>query len=177
MSLISNYLYFGDAPGVTDIVQICVDIINILVTASVSIWIVKTLQMKLNNERSLKDYFISEISNIQGEYRNLISSVLSGKESPKMLKIKFSNLEAKSNSLMLLLEQKYKIPQNSLYQYQINLRMIIEDDPAYTKVFRVDSKFTLTEESVKAIYSLDRENAHIFYDIIVKINSNGISLQ
>lgn len=36
MSLISNYLYFGDTPGITDIIQIIVDILNILVTAGVS---------------------------------------------------------------------------------------------------------------------------------------------
>lgn len=136
MSLISNYLYFDDAPGITDIMQIIIDILNILVTAFVSIWLVRTLQKKLNNERRLKDYFISEISTVQGEYRNLIASVLASKESPKLLKIKFSNLEAKLNSLMQILEQKYNISHEFLYQYQINLRMIIEDDPGYTRVFR-----------------------------------------
>lgn len=176
MSLISNYLYFDDTPGITDIIQIIIDIINILVTAFVSIWLVRTLQKKLNNERRLKDYFISEISTVQGEYRNLIASVLASKESPKLLKIKFSNLEAKLNSLMHILEQKYNISHESLYQYQINLRMIIEDDPGYTRVFRVDSRFTLTEASVRSIYSLDKDNVHLFYDIIVKINSSGDSI-
>lgn len=177
MSLISNYLYFGDAPGITDIVQIFVDLLSIGVTAGVSIWVVRTLQKKLNNERRLKDYFISEISAVQGEYRNLISSVLASKESPKLLKIKFSNLEAKLNSLMRILEQKYHISHELLYQYQINLRMIIEDDPGYTRVYRVDSRFTLTPESVRAIYTLDRDNVHLFYDIIITINSDGDSLQ
>lgn len=177
MSLISNYLYFADSSGITDIVQIVVDILNIVITAGISIWVVRTLQKKLNNERRLKDYFISEISAVQGEYRNLIASVLASKESPKLLKIKFSNLETKLNSLMQILEQKYDISHELLYQYQINLRMIIEDDPGYTSVFRVDSRFTLTPDSVMEIYALDRNNVHLFYDIIIKINSDGDSLQ
>ena len=172
MSLISNYLYFSDTGGITEIIDIIVNVLGIFVTAGVSIWIVKTVQKKLNNERSLKDYFISEVSNIQTEYRNLISSVLSSKESPKLLQVKFYNLGAKVNSLMGLLEQRYSIPRDLLYEYQITLRMIIEDDEGYTSVYRRDSRFTLCPNSIAAIYNLDNQNIHLFYDMIIKINSD-----
>lgn len=156
--------------NITDVIQVLVDIIGIFVTAGVSIWIVKTIQKRLNNERSIKDYFIGEVSVIQNEYRNLLSSVMSSKESPKMLKVKFNNLNAKVNSLMKLLATKYKIQENLLAEYQTQLPMIIEDDRGYTSVYRKDSRFTLTQKTMNAIYKLDRENSHLFYDIIVTIN-------
>lgn len=170
MSLITNCFQLYIDNNITDVIQILVDLFGIFVTTSVSIWIVKTIQKRLNNERSTKDYFIGEVSVIQNEYRNLLSSVMSSKESPKMLKVKFNNLNTKVNSLMKLLATKYKIQENLLAEYQTHLPMIIEDDRGYTNVYRQDSRFTLTRETINAIYKLDRENNHIFYDIIVKIN-------
>lgn len=170
MSLITNFFYFNNDSGITDIIQILVDVIGIIVTASVSIWIVKTIQNKLNNERRIKDYFISEVSVIQNEYRNLISSILSGKETPKIIRVKFNNLNTKINGLLKRLKIRYKIEDNILTKYQIDLPMIVEDDPGYTRVFRTDSNFTLSNKSINKIYKLDRDNVHIFYDIIEKIN-------
>lgn len=170
MSLITNCFQLNVDNNITDIIQILVDIVGIFITAGVSIWIVKTIQKRLNNERSIKDYFIGEVSVIQNEYRNLLSSVMSSKESPKMLKVKFNNLNTKVNSLMKLLAAKYKIQENLLAEYQTQLPMIIEDDRGYTSVYRQDSRFTLTQSTMNAIYKLDRENGHLFYDIIVKIN-------
>lgn len=171
MALLTNYFQLQiDCSGVSDILQIAVDLLDIVVTTLVSIWIVKTIQKKLNNERSIKDYFISEVSVIQNEYRTLLSNVMSSREIPKLLKVKFNNLNTKVNSLMKLLSTKYAIPANMLAVYQTQLQMIIEDDMGYAKAYRQNSRFTLTQKTMNAIYKLDNENNHLFYDIIVKIN-------
>lgn len=169
---INNFFQFNGCSNFTDILQIAVDVIGIIVTACVSIWIVRTIQNKINNERSLKDYLIAEISVIQNEYRVIISNVQSGKESPKLLRIKFNNLNSKVNQLMKILNQKFDIPLNLLSPYQTTLPMIIEDDSNFQSVYRKDSRFTISKETVAVLYKLDNDHGHLFYELIIRINDN-----
>lgn len=169
---INNLFQFNGCGAFTDILQIVVDVIGIFVTACVSIWIVRTIQNKINNERSLKDYLIAEISVIQNEYRVIISNVQSGKESPKLLRIKFNNLNSKVNQIMRILNQKFGISLNLLSPYQTTLPMIIEDDSNFQSVYRIDSRFTISKETATELYKLDNENGYLFYDLIIKINDS-----
>ncbi len=169
---INNLFQFNGCSAFTDILQLVVDVIGIIVTACVSIWIVRTIQNKINNERSLKDYLISEISVIQNEYRVIMANVQSGKESPKLLRIKFHNLNSKVNQLMRILNQKFGIPLNLLSPYQTTLPMIIEDDSNFQSVYRIDSRFTISKETAAELYKLDNDNGHLFYELIIRINDN-----
>lgn len=157
--------------SVSDYIQIIVSIADIIISAGVAVWIVHTLQKTIDNERSTKDYCISEISKIQTEFRDLMSSAIAGQENTKLFKIKFNKLTVKVNALMKLLNKKYSIPINILCPYQTELLMKIEDDGGFNSIFMNQTEnFQLTQETINNIYILDSNNCHIFYDIIESIN-------
>lgn len=153
-----------------DYMHIFLDILSIVVTAVVSIWIVKTVQKKINNQRSLKDYLISELSVTQNEYRELLSNIGKGKASPKLLRVEFRKLSNRLGDLMCIINVRYGAIPSFMNCYQSELPMIIQDDKNYMNVYRNDSKFTLTPQTTDELCKFEKKNGHLFYDLVITIN-------
>ena len=51
---------------------------SILVTAFMAWWVVKSVQRKLDTERTLKDHFAHEVIDLRKETRDFITKVING---------------------------------------------------------------------------------------------------
>lgn len=68
--------------NVTDIISI----VNIVVTATIGIWIASSVNKKLSSDRAIKDYFIQEAKENQKLYADFFNQVFKGSLSAKDIK-------------------------------------------------------------------------------------------
>lgn len=166
--LLNHFFLFVNVAWVQVIISTC----SILVTAGVSIWIVRVIQRKITNERCIKDYLIREISNVQNEYRKQIEIIINAKENPRHCHIVLNELSCKINDIINLAKKCYKIDASSLISYYTGIQMMIEDDDGFTRVYRKDCHFNLTEKTISELYNFEANKGHVFYDIIYIINDS-----
>ena len=148
---------------------ICVTALSILVTAYVAVWVVRSVQRKLDTERTLKDHFAHEIIGLRKEARNFISDVIKGGMKAQEIKYSHNHLRSHITDLQNILNQKYNINKACLKAYKMNLIKIIEKDEVYDNAFRNNQKVTLSSDTTTALHKLGRENDHLFNDVLLKI--------
>lgn len=148
---------------------ICVTALSILVTAYVAIWVVKSVQRKLDTERTLKDHFAQEVIGLRKEARDYISEVIKGGMKAQDIKYKHNHLRSHIIDLQNILNQKYNINKTCLKAYKMNLIKIIEKDSAYDNAYKNNQDVTLGSDTTMALHKLGRENDHLFNDVLLKI--------
>ena len=55
-----------------------IELLGILLTAGIGIWIAKGIQNSVNKTRALRDFFIQELSSLRQDYQGFINSILAG---------------------------------------------------------------------------------------------------
>lgn len=148
---------------------ICVTALSILVTAYVAVWVVKSVQRRLDTERTLKDHFAHEIIGLRKETRDFISDVVKGGIKAQNIKYNYNHLRQHITDLQKILEQKYTINMTILNAYKMNLLKIIEKDEAYNDAFKDNKEVTLSSETATALHNLGRDNDYLFNDVLLKI--------
>ena len=58
--------------------QIVVAVIDILITAFVAIWVVQSVQSKIDSERVLKDFFSKELIQLRSDLRSFLDKLIAG---------------------------------------------------------------------------------------------------
>jgi len=155
---------------ITFSVSDCINIISILVNSVIAIWIVYTIQNKLNNKRVLKDFFIEEIKDIRSQYKSYLSDLVSGKIQPKTITSWHKLMSIKINDIMLDLQTTYKCDKDFLRPYQIDLRELITENIDFIEQFNKKS-LQLSSESINQILKFQQNNNKLFSDLIIKINN------
>ena len=148
---------------------ICVTALSILVTAYVAVWVVKSVQRKLDTERTLKDHFAHELIGLRNEARSFIRDVISGGMKAKDIKYNHNHLRSHITDLQKLLNQKYDISKTFLTAYKMNLIKIIEKDDAYNNAFKENQEVTFSSDTAAALHKLGHENDHVFNEVLLKI--------
>lgn len=143
---------------------------SILITASLSIWIVKTIQAKVDSKRFIKEFFINEILEIRNEYRVLIGQLKNGELKPRMIKYKTKELNIRVNDLMSILKEQYNINFSYLLSYQLELLSIIMDSNEFVTNFASNSTFSLSEQTLGDLSIFENENDGKFSKLIMEVN-------
>ena len=148
---------------------ICLTALSILVTAYVAVWVVRSVQRKIDTERTLKDHFAREIISLRKEARSYISDVIKGGMKAQDIKYNYNHLRSHITDLQNILNQKYNINKACLRAYKMNLIKIIEKDEAYINAYQNNHEVTLSNDTTTALQKLGRENDHLFNDVLLMI--------
>lgn len=149
--------------------QIIVGLIEILVTAFVAIWIVQSVQTKIDNEKVLKDFFSSELIQLRADLRTFLAKLMNGGVEAKTIKLEHNLLRVRINDLLSALNKKYKVDKKYLGAYRQNLLKIVEEDENYNKSYANNGRVSLTDETVSKLQKLRSDNDHLFNDILIKL--------
>lgn len=143
---------------------------GIAITAGLSIWIVNTIQAKVDSKRFIKEFFINEILEIRNEYRVLIGQLKNGELKPRMVKYKTKELNIRVNDLMSILKEQYNINFNYLLSYQLELLSIVMDSREFITNFTSNSTFSLSEQTLGDLSVFENENDGKFSKLIMEVN-------
>ena len=149
--------------------SVCLTAMSILVTAFMAWWVVKSVQRKLDTERTLKDHFAHEVIDLRKETRDFITKVINGGMKAKDIKYNHYHLRAHIRDLQNVLFQKYKINKTLLKAYKMNMFNIIEKDSEYENAFKDNLPVSLCSETIIALHKLGQDNDHLFNEILLKI--------
>ncbi|MBR3758218.1 MAG: hypothetical protein IKK62_07325 [Bacteroidaceae bacterium] len=149
--------------------SVCLTAMSILVTAFMAWWVVKSVQRKLDTERTLKDHFAHEVIDLRKETRDFITKVINGGMKAKDIKYNHYHLRAHIRDLQNVLFQKYKINKTLLKAYKMNMFNIIEKDSEYENAFKENLPVSLCSETIFALHKLGQDNDHLFNEILLKI--------
>lgn len=148
---------------------VCLTALNIAVTAFMAVWVVKSVQSEIDNERTLKDHFAHEIVALRRDTREFLANVIEGGVKAKEIKRCHYRLSTHINDLLVLLNRKYKIDKKYLKAYRQNVMKIIESDGEYTSAFNNNLAVTMKDETVGKLHEVEVKNDHLFNEILLKI--------
>lgn len=148
---------------------VCLTALSILVTAFMAWWVVRSVQRKLDTERTLRDHFAHEIIGLRKESRDFIADLLKGGMTAKTIKYRHNQLRAHITDLLNILNKKYQINKTVLKAYKLNLIKIIEGDEDYNNAYKDNLPVTFSSETALALHKLGRDNDHLFNEILVMI--------
>lgn len=148
---------------------LCLTALSIVVTAFVGIWVVNTVQRNINNESTLKEHFAKELITLRSDARLLIEKFTSEQLSAEEMKRTHYSLQVRMKDLLNLLNCKYGIDKQYLRAYRSNIPKILEEDASYIGGFVNQSKVKLSADTNQKLYTLSRDNDHVFNEILLKI--------
>ena len=93
---------------IIDIISVIVDGIGIIVAGSVAIWVVNTIQKRIDNRRSIKKHLIDEVIEIRRSYREIINQTTCGEFRPKDIKSRLRVLSSRITDLINLINIQFK---------------------------------------------------------------------
>ena len=149
---------------------ISITALGVVVTGFMAYWVTNTIQRKIDNERTLKDFYTEEIKALRNEARNLIREFTSGqKKSAEEMKRSHFILQTHINDLLRNLKLQYPIDDNCMQSYKTEILTILEDDEEYTKSFKNKTTVDLSDETKKKLQNLEMRSDHLFSDLILKV--------
>ena len=116
--------------------QIVVSVMEILVTAFVAIWVVQSVQTKIDREKVLKDYFSGELIQLRTDLRAFLDLLIRGQMEAQSIKREHNLLRVRINDLMDVLNEKFNVDKKYLSAYRQGLLKIVEEDENYEKIGR-----------------------------------------
>ena len=149
--------------------QIVISLIEILITAFVAIWIVQSVQTRIDSEKVLKDYLSGELIQLRTDLRLFLDKLIRGEIEAQSIKRDHNLLRVRIKDLLATLNKRFEVDKKYLSAYRQNLLRIIEDDENYEKGFSENEKVELTEETINRIHKLRTDNDHLFIDILLKL--------
>ena len=151
------------------VAQVVVAVIDILVTAFVAIWIVRSVQTRIDSEKVLKDFFSNELIQLRTDLRLFMDKLICGEIEPQSIKRDHNLLRVRINDLLVALNKKFKVDKKYLGAYRQNLLRILESDENYAKCYAKNKRGKLTDDTINRLHKLRTDNDHLFNDILIKL--------
>jgi hypothetical protein len=148
-----------------------ITISEIVVSAIIGIWIVRTVQNKLTNKRFLKDHLIEEVKGIRSEFRQFFQSLSNGKIRPKKVAPWLKLMNIKIRDVMSIVNSEYGLSSKKLEPYQVDLRALVMEFPEFEANFQRNTLIKLNEESQTRLIHFQQNHSHLFNDLIIEINT------
>lgn len=149
--------------------QIVVAVIDILITAFVAIWVVQSVQSKIDSEKVLKDFFSKELIQLRSDVRSFLAKLIMGGIEAQSIKREHHLLSVRIQDLLSALNKKYGIDKRFLKAYRLSLMKIVEGDDNYVQSFGTNGIVTFTDDTVSKLHTLRTNNDHLFNDILLKL--------
>ena len=94
-----------------------ITIINMCVTAAVGIYIGISFKKNYETTKSVKDYFINEVSLLSQEYNDFVTSLCSKKKSPTEVLVWFKKMSIRIENFETVLSSQFKLDSNLLISH------------------------------------------------------------
>lgn len=158
--------------GVSDYLsatQIIIAVLNIIIMAFIAIWVVQSVQRKLDSEKTLKDFFSRELIELRIDLRAFLDKLIRGGMEAKAIKLEHHLISVRIQDILTALNQKFGIDKKYLKAYRQNLMKIVEADFNYVNQFETNGSVFFDNETVSKLHTLRTNNDHLFNDILLKI--------
>lgn len=146
-----------------------INLLGIITNVFIAIYIVKKVQESSINKRSIKDYFINEICDIENEYKKFYNSLLKGQVKPQKVLEWFKALNIRTDSITTTLSRKYDIDCNSLKNYRSNLLNLVTESSCYEENYN-EPFFEPSDDLKYQIFVYMQRNNTVFKDLVILIN-------
>jgi len=100
-------------------------IADIIITASVGIWIATSIQSKFAKSRALRDYFINELNALQSDYRVFVNNIWDSKLSATSIKDTLKALSGRIESLDKFLHKKFKLENSIIKEAHVKFQQAL----------------------------------------------------
>jgi len=154
--------------------QLVVGVLEIIVTAFMAVWVVRSVQRKLENDRILKDYLARELIALRADVRTFLENLINGSLKGKVIKREHHLLSIRMKDLLSVLNKRYNVDKQCLKSYRMNLMKIVEEDDVFQQKFESEDFVTPLKETTLKLHDLRVKNDHVFNDILLKIYGEKI---
>ena len=151
------------------IATLLVDVVGIVTSAVVAVWIVDAIQKRIDTQRCLRDHFAKELLEVRTEYRTLIGNLVAKKQKPIEIKNIFKKTNVHASDLLKLLKTQYGIDDGILYPFQVELQNIATECDEYIRAYKKDKQFEYQQDTLTQIQNFEKKYDHLFNDILVSI--------
>lgn len=86
-----------------------ISVAEIIIGALVGVYIATSVQNNFSRSRTLKDYFIKELSELQNDYRNLVTQIWCGDLDARSITDTLKNFSSRISNLERFITLKFKI--------------------------------------------------------------------
>ena len=152
------------------IIGLILSFVGIIVSAIIAVWVVRVIQNRLTDTRVIKDYFIDEIRDIRNQYRCFINDLMKGAVETRTIVSTCKLLNIRTSDLMRSACSKFKIDEKTFADYHYDLLSFITDCDSVIESYKNDEKAVLSQVEKVELISIQQKYAHLFNDVILKIN-------
>lgn len=149
--------------------QLVIGVLEIIVTAFVAVWIVRSVQRKQENDRVLKDHLAHELINLRADVRTFLEKLMNGTIKAQHIKREHHLLSIRMRDILGALNKKYGVDKQKLKAYRSPLLKIVEEDEDYQQKCQGDELVSLSKETTLKLHEIRINNDHVFNDILLKI--------
>lgn len=166
----TNVNYQGLSPSDwIALTSIFVDVLAMLVGAFIAVWVVRSIQSKLDSEQKLREYFHSEILSVRDGYRKILDDIYHHTMRPKEFQQRMSSLSILSTDIMLHVKEKYGIDDVRLVSFQLDLNEKISDEPGFLAAYIPNNVLEFPRTFEAELRQFEATNNSVFNEIFVKL--------
>lgn len=149
--------------------SILVDVLAMLISAFVAVWIVRKIQYQLDTEQKLRDYFLSEMLSIRNGYRKILDDIFRHDMRPRDFTQRMSSLNIMSADIMEHMKAKYNIDDTQLVLFQVELNIFVSEEPVFMAAYRNNDVLIFSPTFEMNLSQFEGRSNTIFNDIFVSI--------
>ncbi len=142
---------------------------GILINVLIAILAVTYFQNRESNSRSLKNYFINEISYLKKDYDNFIDNIKSDKLNSNKIKKRFKEFSIKNNLLEDFLKKELGIKNTYIQKKNREIHQLVTESYEFNSIYD-NSLISLSNEDNNKIIKVHKELNYHLMSLIVKIN-------
>lgn len=116
-----------------------IQILGIVVTSAIGVWIARGIQNNVNQSRCLRDFFIGELSALQEDYRNFTNQIFSGKLSASDIKVTFKSFTTRTTTIDDFIHQNFKVEGTIIKDAHTQLQQELTDHDEFNSQFNSES--------------------------------------
>lgn len=166
----ANINYQGLSPSDwIALTSIFVDVLTMLVGAFIAVWVVKSIQSKLDAEQKLKEYFHSEMLSVRNGYRKILDDIYHHTMRPKDFIQRMNSLSILSTDIMLHVKERYDIDDVRLVSFQLDLNEKISEAPVFLTAYIPDNVLVFSGAFEAELRQFEAANNSVFNEIFVKL--------
>jgi hypothetical protein len=154
------------------LVGVIVNVIGIVVSSYLAWWIVYTIQKKIDNQRTYKDYLIEEVKELKKIYIDYLKTLENGIP-PKKIPIWFKSTGYIKNHIVNEINEfvdEGELLTSKLNSYHIDLVYLITDHESYKMAYNEDA-FSLKGDLLHKVIEFQGKDKSIFSNLIKAINN------
>lgn len=116
-----------------------IQLLGIVVTSGIGIWIALGIQNNVNQSRCLRDFFIGELSALQEDYRTFTNQIFSGRLSASDIKVTFKSFTTRTTTLDDFIHKNFKVEGTFIKDAHTQLQQELTDHDEFNAQFNSDA--------------------------------------